>query len=219
MARWLATLALIAAVLWSYGTLRGRRRPGASRAAKPVQILYLRPFDTDEGVEYKTKRFGGIPVADPDAMRTFDEEICDAFHSFGRITALVPRNADPVPIGPDKVVFTPEGDDWHVFIETALGQARLVVLVLGRSASMLWELQTALRVVNRAQLLLVAPPGGIQTVWGQVSPVLTAAGWNIAPTPGCRLIVHGADGPHEFSGPTPYHDALGAVGRALTQGD
>jgi hypothetical protein len=152
----------------------GRLRSGAT--------LYLRPFGLDKGpeeVEFQRRAWVGLSEPNWERFSTFDDYICEVLrmHNCDDITAVVPgKEPDYTPSGPDRLLFAQDGQDWKQMISTLMTQARLVVLAIGSSDGVLWELTTALAIVPRHRLLLLLPNGPRGDSWHMLCAQLAKEG-------------------------------------------
>jgi hypothetical protein len=112
-------------------------------------VLYLRSFADDEGVADANVVDGFIQLS------TEEEQFAKVFDRIGPFTAIGnPREGLPT-LGASRFYV---GDaDWQVRVEELLRSAALVVLRIGGSEGLLWELQHAVAAVTPRRLLLLIP--------------------------------------------------------------
>jgi hypothetical protein len=122
--------------------------------------LLLRSFDEDAHLSRDQQAFtaktvfkGWFSIGVPE-----EQKICGALEWAG----------SPIAVGVPGEQLPPDGaarfylprHDWHATVTTMMVRARLVVLILGDSDGVAWELAEALRVVRPQRLMLVVPARG-----------------------------------------------------------
>jgi hypothetical protein len=136
------------------------RSIGFSRIAEEGSyVLYLRTFEDDT----RRSSFDDFQVTGPDSGlymlaasgKTEEEKFVRAFKRIGK-TIAVGAPGERLPFVGATRTYLPH-DDWKDSISEAMRQARLVVLVLGRGAGTIWELEEALSILAPERLLLLVP--------------------------------------------------------------
>ncbi len=164
-----ALLALLAALSVARGNrvLRLYVRAKSSRVvSSPDDVqpqtfsLLLRPFDEDSLLSRDQQVFtakslfkGWFSVGTPE-----EQKICTALGWAG----------PPIAVGVPGEQIAPDGaarfylprHDWHAAVTKMMVRARLVVLILGDSDGVAWELAEAFRVVPPQRLMLIVPVRG-----------------------------------------------------------
>lgn len=135
---------------------RGRQyRSRATRMPVPSDqplVLYLRPFAVDPELA-RISRGRGMVVG---SILTFEEQLCDAVRSVGSVQTVNRPGEDLPPSGAQR---QDVDVDWRAAVLELLGRARLVVLILGASAGVRWEIEQAVRYVEPERLLLLTLGG------------------------------------------------------------
>jgi hypothetical protein len=153
----LAPVVVIGALAASYGTAalgvrvhRRGRRYGAPHvpAGDASFVLYLRPFAVDA-------RLAGMSITrgrPTGAIRTFEEQLKDAFATVGAMVT-VPRPGEELPEAGAIRIASPA--QWQATVGDLLGRAALVVIVVGTSPGLAWEMAEAARRLRPERLLLL----------------------------------------------------------------
>ena len=118
------------------------------------RVLYLRSFDADK-VDYpddKTMWYPGYPVS-------FEEEISEALWEVGPPEAVAEPDKEQ-PLGFIRSEL--EDADWKPQVTKRLEEASLVVVLIGETQGLLWEVREALQTVEPERLLLAIPPKGYE---------------------------------------------------------
>lgn len=122
-------------------------------------ILLLRPFEVDT-------RTGKLrPGKDSSAFalfafntRTEEELIAEVMNDIGPCVAIG-RPQEKLPQLGFKRIYLGDQQQWQDKVLEYMGQARLVVLLLGKTPNFLWELGKALEMVRPERLLFLIPSG------------------------------------------------------------
>jgi len=154
LAWWVLTL-LTTLVLMAGGvalTRRGRQLRAQSALSilrrETAFILYLRPFTDDLLIDSTAQMFKLIP-------RRYEENLC---HALNRIAPLIAvgRPGEKLPeIGAARF-YVSEGE-WRVAVVDLLQRATAVLVVVGTSKGVWWEIEKALGVVEQRRLLFFFP--------------------------------------------------------------
>ncbi len=175
-------LVVAAALLWASRTVyvwAGRRLLALDRRAP---VLYLRSFEVDEvpRPEFSPGRSTqGHPIS-------FEEEIAEALWELGPPEAVAAPGARETPVGFVRTRL--EDGDWQPQVTAKLERAALVVLLIGETPGLLWEVREALRVVEPARLLLALPPGLSKETYGTFCQ-LVAPALPLPSTPGKAVFI------------------------------
>ena len=143
--------ALLSGVLGFIGTrLHRHGRQLATSAGSVVDgpfVLYLRPFDADLALA-EMAQDGSSPL--PKA--TYEEQLRDAFRTVGPMLAIGQPGEDLPTLGAAR---TAAHDHWQWTVLNLLPRAALVVLALGGSTGIRWEVARAVERVMPHRLLLL----------------------------------------------------------------
>jgi hypothetical protein len=107
-------------------------------------VLYLRAFRQDKTAQ----RFRGL--------HTREEHLVRGLSRVGPAVAVGRPEESTTPLGATRLYIS--DDDWQPVVTSLLGLASLVLLAVGRSPGIQWELKTAARVVAPERLLLLITP-------------------------------------------------------------
>lgn len=108
------------------------------------EILYLRSFASDartSSLMYEKK------------TTTEDAELADALRDIGPLVSAAIPDRDDQPLGRREVRF--EMDEWQRGVEAAIKQAPLVLVLIGTTPGLLWELERALKHVQPERFVLL----------------------------------------------------------------
>ena len=112
-------------------------------------VLYLRSFD-DDAVPDTTE--SAIPLG---AVQTIEMRLARAFWDMGPVISIG-RPGERLPeLGTSRIYVA--DDVWQRAVQHFLEQAAAVVILVGRSTGVTWEIQTALATVPREKLLFAFP--------------------------------------------------------------
>jgi hypothetical protein len=153
-------LAVIGTVLFATGfrfVHKGKQllaREGLSVLQKSgkAPVLYLRPFNVDKEAFAKSEGLGlwrFVPKP------TFEEEMAGALEKVGPFIAVGAPGEELQTLGAARI-YT-ENSDWHDYVRSLMKIAQLVILVVGRSDAILWEVTTAVQIVDPRRFLLCLP--------------------------------------------------------------
>jgi len=128
------------------------RRPDAIELLaidRRAPILYLRSFD-DDAVPDQT---GAVIPFGP--QQTIEMRLVEAFAALGPVVSIG-RPGERLPeLGANR--FYVSDDDWQQAVRYFLERAAAVIILVGRSMGVAWEIETALHTVPRQKLLFVFP--------------------------------------------------------------
>jgi hypothetical protein len=113
-------------------------------------VMYLRPFDAD-------LNFASLGQLPPPigSLWTFEEQLRDAVATIGELRAI----NEPGQAVPATGAVRRDVEDWRSDVRRSMAHARLVIIVLGLSPGVRWEVEEALRHVLPHRLLLLTPAG------------------------------------------------------------
>ena len=156
----IAVLAIVAWRLWrksrQYGALDATQ--AMARDRRPP-VLYLRSFADDSnalmGDQSFVERHGAI-LASP---VTPEQEIADILDAIGPVVAIG-KPGEPLPeLGAARLYVSDE--QWQAKVRELMGSASLVVVRLGSSPGLLWEIEQALAHLPRQRLVLAVLGGSV----------------------------------------------------------
>lgn len=124
----------------------GRRACLADNDQRPV--VYLRSF-SDDG--------RGFPGARWLLGRQYEAALCKALRPLGPVVSLPNPIQPSLPRGSVKTDLMSE-NDWQNAVRTLLADAALVVINIGATAGLSWEVRLALRQLPPERILLFVPP-------------------------------------------------------------
>ncbi|MEU7649232.1 hypothetical protein [Streptomyces huasconensis] len=124
--------------------------------------LLLRPFHEDHRLLRDQQMFtakalfkGWFSVGVPE-----EQKICNALDWAGPTIAVGTPGEYLAPDGATRFYLPPIPGAWHAPVSKMMARARLVVVILGDSEGLAWELTEAFRVVPPQRLVLVVPVRG-----------------------------------------------------------
>lgn len=121
-------------------------------------ILYLRSFAGDESNTLFLGTISGIATIGGSTPSSHEECLAAVFKDYGRLIAIgKPGEALPA-LGAAREYVS--NDQWQAEVSRLMGAAALVVIHLGRTEGVWWELQAALRSLPARRLLVKLPPSG-----------------------------------------------------------
>ena len=121
-----------------------------------LPVLYLRSFRADR----TTRGFVGL--------RTGEENLVRVFSNIGPAVAIGHPRERSTPLGAARLYLS--DTDWRPVVTSLLKVNALVVLVVGKSRGIQWELETTVRVVTPERLLLLITPDSDLTMLQRVLP-------------------------------------------------
>ena len=114
-------------------------------------MLYLRSFDDDDLVD-PTPRM--IPLGDYFPYR-YEETLCDALSPIAPAVSIGRPGNKVAQLGGSRL-FVPD-NAWQQAVSYLRARAAAVVLVIGRTEGLWWEVETSMREVPRERLLFFFP--------------------------------------------------------------
>lgn len=165
--------------------LRSARRctalsaPEAMAADSRPMVLYLRSFG-DDRLRMRAHRSGRHSFVERigPGRRDFVEEIfVDKLWRYGPVVAVgQPQETQP-PIGAAREQLSER--QWRNTVERRMSKAALIVVMLGRTAGLAWEIETLVRLRLWHKVLLVFPPVGVRELesrWSTTQQILQDQG-------------------------------------------
>lgn len=118
-------------------------------------VLYLRSF-LDDRLTMSARTANGRVWLERFSPHTFEEVVCDHLWRYGPVVALgMPGDKLP-PLGAVRNYF--EGDEWRSGVQELMRQASVIVLALGRTESLQWELERLAASNLLSRTIVVVPP-------------------------------------------------------------
>jgi hypothetical protein len=148
---------LLLIVAGGFSLHRGRQYSARRIAVPDLQapgprVLYLRSFDTDPSILKQTF----LPLLTPgllSGLASEEEQLAEVVRPFGRLVAIGrPNERLPAP-GAARIYV--DDSAWQALVTEQMTLARLVIIRIGASGGLLWELHQARAVVDPRRLLLV----------------------------------------------------------------
>jgi hypothetical protein len=127
-------------------TLKRDRRP---------PVLYLRSF-VDDRLKMSARTANGRVWLERFSPHTFEEVVCDHLWRYGPVVAIgMPGDRLP-PLGAVRDYF--EGDPWRNGVVELMETAAVIVVALGRTEGLQWELKRLAELNLLARTIVVVPP-------------------------------------------------------------
>jgi hypothetical protein len=148
--------------------------------ARPL-VLYLRSFADDRrlvaasGVTHRPAQ----EVFSFRARIPYEEVIARALGRHGNVVAIAEPESPPVflPLGASRTRLS--GSGWRAIVRARLHEAALVVIVVGTTEGLSWEIETATRDGLLDRVLLLVPPGkeeSLRVRWRATADAIRASG-------------------------------------------
>jgi hypothetical protein len=158
-------------------------------------VLYLRRFSDDETAANPGTDAGPLHMA---AFRTEEEELAAVLNEIGPSTALG-RPGEQLPqLGVAREYVADA--DWQSRVDSLMRAARLVVIRMGRSENVTWELANARRALQPNQLVLLVPEDEDSVKAAREfcenvlqKPILDKIPWFAPATTSTRALIYFAD--------------------------
>jgi TM2 domain-containing membrane protein YozV len=156
----LSVLVLVAWRLWRKSRQYGALDADQAMARDPrPPVLYLRSFADDRNALMGEQSFlerRGAVIAAP---VTPEQEMADILDSIGPVVAIG-KPGEPLPeLGAARLYVT--DDQWQAKVQDLMRRASLVVVRLGSSPGLLWEIEQALAHLPRQRLVLAVLGGSV----------------------------------------------------------
>ena len=173
---------------WAYNLGRRMRQMSASEATardpRPP-ILLLRSFSDDHSLHVPktgllaplTRRFTGKTV-------TFEEILVKVFGAYGPVLAIGRPGETLPPVGAARA-YVPEDEDWKDEVRALASRSAWIVLVLGSSEGIRWELDMVLGLGSLEKVVIALPPLTaelLQPRWETLRQELQNHGRELPPT-------------------------------------
>jgi hypothetical protein len=163
----LAALAglLAGSIPWFVFLYRRARRhallPAAELRKKDPRplILYLRSF-VDDTIEMNARVANGRSWLDRSVRVTFEEVVAGHLWRYGRIEAIGKPGDRLPPLGSARE-YVPD-ESWQQKVEQLMKDASMIVVVVGQTEGLTWELSKLLELGLTSKLVLLLPP--VQTL-------------------------------------------------------
>ncbi|WP_299631865.1 hypothetical protein [uncultured Roseobacter sp.] len=140
--------------------------PSVAQSIKnPLAALYLRPFRFDRTEFNALKRGMGPRFFDLDTgAHAIEEIIVGRFASQGSVLAIGAPNLPERQDGTLRMHLNPDGD-WKTSVEDLMPTAGVIVIVLGDSPGVVWELETIDRLELWHKSIVLFPVEDMQRQW------------------------------------------------------
>jgi hypothetical protein len=201
------TVLLVAAVALYLRTRRWAALQAAEVRARDgrAPVLFLRSFADDDLRVWAHASPRLALVERLLGRRTERFEVVLGWHlwRFGPVVAVGRPLEKLPPLGAAREYLDQE--QWQQEVEQRIGQARAVVVVLGRTSGLLWELQAIERLGATDRMLIVVPPiddSETERRWGVLERLVAAGqvGWPaLPPVARSRMLVGILDGKRRWS--------------------
>jgi len=147
------------------------------RNPRPI-ILYLRSF-LDDNLKMGARAANGRTWLDRLSSVRFEEVVTDHLWRYGPVVAIgKPGGVDDLPpLGAAREYFSYQ--TWRQAVEQLMVQASTIVLAVGRTEGLLWELNALIRLALTRKLILLLPPvqtSDLRPRWDYLQQHATEAG-------------------------------------------
>ncbi len=126
---------------------------GIMRTDTRAPILFLRSFSEDHSTVIDKSRW---PIAIISSDPEFEEVLAKQFSTFGPFIAIGNPEDKLPPIGAARDYV--EGKGWQERVEELLKDSELIIMLIGSTDSLLWEMNKIIELEAMHKLLLVFPP-------------------------------------------------------------
>jgi hypothetical protein len=127
------------------------QRPEWRLHQAPTSVLYLRSFEDD----LRNAEVADINAFWPFKFATQEEQLVKALKTVGPVVAIGKPGEKHPELGATR--FYLGNDEWKQAVSEWIPRARLVVLRIGRTGGIWWEVQTALQQARPERLLFTIP--------------------------------------------------------------
>lgn len=157
--------------------------------ATKAPILFLRSFEDDAALVATSFRVYTFAFGGKKSMMPLEEAVAEAVFARGPVIALSdPRSKQPPPLGAARDASTDE--DWQPYVRSRIAEAQLVLVVVGKTANLAWELDQVSQAGALARTVFIVPKGyPFDRTIGAMSPS-AAAEMGLSPV-GERALGHG----------------------------
>jgi hypothetical protein len=146
--------------LWRMGRrLRALTAAAVLRTDKRSPILYLRSFQSDDDEDPRTVRptIGGAWM-----QGTAEERDVQHLRRIGPVLAVSRPGLRLPPIGAARVAFS--NADWKTGVRKLVNDSQLIVVKIGTSANLFWELGEVFRAHPFKRILVCMPPSAADSI-------------------------------------------------------
>jgi hypothetical protein len=180
--RLLATLlVVVGVVVLAAGALafrfaRALDRVGWKRDEGRPPVLYLRSFDDDQ-LEIPSVLSARRPFVEFFTLRgreAFEESVAWELSNVGPVIAVGRPGTSRATLGAAREHV---GEDWHPAVQERMAAAALIVVAIGSSGGLEWELEQAVTAGHLGKVRFVVPPvsqADVDARWSSTVEVLTA---------------------------------------------
>jgi hypothetical protein len=157
---------VVALAIWAAATRvyrRGRRYAmlpgeGLQKTDGRRPVLYLRSFQDDEGLKVWARNTDGRILPERLIKISFEELVTDHLWLYGPVRTIGdPRKRKGPPSLGAARDFASD-DNWHDTVDQLMRQSSMIVMLLGRTDSLLWEFDRVVGFGLTHKLILVFPP-------------------------------------------------------------
>jgi DNA uptake protein ComE-like DNA-binding protein len=124
------------------------------RNPRPI-ILYLRSF-LDDKIKMRARAVNGRSFLETVVKIPFEEVITDHLWRYGPVVAIGKPGDTLPPLGAARD-YVSDGS-WHQKVEQLMAQASIIVVVVGRTEGLAWELTKIIELGLTRKLVLLLPP-------------------------------------------------------------
>lgn len=117
-------------------------------------VIYLRSFNDDE--QFKSNNGSGLHF---DNKQTFEQSLVTELRQYGPVYAIG-RPGEPLPPLGAARMYVRE-TDWKNRVQQLIGTSRLIVVVLGKTEGLGWEISTISKLGIWDKTIIVFPPVGV----------------------------------------------------------
>jgi hypothetical protein len=126
------------------------------RNSSAQPILYLRPFDADAERVFADNAFLRL-LASTEQRRRLEELIADEFSQLAPMIALGKPGLASQPLGVARDVLATTQDNWKDYVRKYIRESYRIVLLLGNTEHVRWELEQILNNDALSKLILILP--------------------------------------------------------------
>lgn len=126
--------------------------------AGKAPILFLRSFEDDAALVSTSFRVFTFAFGGKKNMMPLEEAAAEAVFARGPVIALSnPRAKHPPPLGAARDASTDE--DWQPYVRNRIAEAQLILIVVGKTANLAWELEQVSAAGALARTIFILPKG------------------------------------------------------------
>jgi hypothetical protein len=166
---------------------RARARSGwRERAMSAPPIVYLRSFEDDDVqlASVVSARRPFLEFFNPRGRDAFEESVAWELSCYGPVLAIARPGGSSASLGAARMHFS--DDEWKTEISERIAEARSVVVTIGRTPGLAWELSHLVHTGQLGKTIFVVPPLDsveISRRWSFVDDTLWRAGAGHHPLP------------------------------------